>query len=273
MKNNLRHIFCISSGRSGTGYLARLIGTAKNVCAFHEPEPTMSGAYLQMINHFPYAETEEQRKIKVTKINQLISSHRRNRGAAFVADMIYAETNHMFVKTFYDVVCKNIKNVEVVILRRNIIETLKSFVQLNYFTSYNPVSFEWMSSPNAVTAAMPAIDQDDKLDSIDMAIAYLIDIEARSQRFKTEFPDIPTYELKLDMMPEKSYVRNFFKTAGLDYPNHADKLVGTKINERKSKKEMFGVQVDLAYCRKRLETYIQKAQKKGIQIPETLYVS
>ncbi|MBC2716520.1 MAG: hypothetical protein HF978_14540 [Desulfobacteraceae bacterium] len=272
MQNNTRYIFCISSGRSGTGYLAKLTGTAENVRAFHEADPTMSGSYLRMIDHFAYSETADQRTIKVKKINQIIESFKRKPWFLSKSNMIYVETNHMFIKTFHDVVCKYFKNVEVIILRRRIAETLKSFIQLNYFTPYNPVSFEWMSSPNAITAAIPAIDQDDKLDSCDKAIAYLIDIEARSQRFKREFPDIPTYELKLEMLSEKSYIQNFFKVAQLNYTEKTDSFIGERINERKRKKEIHGIHVDLTYCQERIEIYLRKAQKKGIQIPTTLYI-
>ena len=44
--------------------------------------------------------------------------------------------------------------IDIVVLRRDLAFVLKSFVELGYFSPRNPLSFEWMSSPNAATAAL-----------------------------------------------------------------------------------------------------------------------
>ena len=47
---NHRLIFCINSVRCGSGYLAKLLGSAKEVRSYHEAVPQMIGPYLHMIN-------------------------------------------------------------------------------------------------------------------------------------------------------------------------------------------------------------------------------
>ena len=59
-----RLIFCINPGRSGSKYLAELLGTAVEVDSYHEPEPKMIGDYLRMVTDHPYGETLSRRSIK-----------------------------------------------------------------------------------------------------------------------------------------------------------------------------------------------------------------
>src|SRR4051794_15459968 len=89
-------IFCINSGRSGSKYLAQLLGTARNVKAHHEAEPKMNGEFIDMINTQPLEATREKRRVKVNAIVDLLRASGRKD--------VYAETNHTFIKTFYDVV-------------------------------------------------------------------------------------------------------------------------------------------------------------------------
>src|SRR5688500_15217716 len=89
-----RLIFCISSGRSGSDYLRRLLSTAPNVSAFHEPQPDMSGEYLAMVMEQSLEKTKERRILKADALKQDL--------AGMPARQIYAETNHMFIKTFHD---------------------------------------------------------------------------------------------------------------------------------------------------------------------------
>ena len=115
---NNRMLFCINSGRSGSEYLSKLLCTAKGVNSFHEPEPNMSGKYLRMINEFQYPETFKKRRYKCKGIKKILKRMSSNE--------IYCETNHMFIKTFFDVILEDFKNVEVIILRRELSLVLKS---------------------------------------------------------------------------------------------------------------------------------------------------
>src|SRR4051812_30999500 len=152
-----RHlIFSINSGRSGSKYLAELLATSPNVKSFHEAEPKMSGEFVEMINAKPLEDSRDKRRVKVKAIEEILRST--------PPETVYAETNHTFITTFYDVVLEEFQNVDVIILRRDLARVLKSFIELGYFSPSNPLSREWMSSPNAATAALPAIGPDASLD-------------------------------------------------------------------------------------------------------------
>jgi hypothetical protein len=256
-----RLIFCINSGRSGSNYLAEILGSAAEVTSFHEAEPHMNGRYLDMVNRYPYRETFRKRQIKSAAIRKIL--HR------FPPRQVYCETNHMFIKTFFDVILSDFKNVEVVILRRELALVLKSFIELGYFSPKNPVWADWMSSPNARTSALPCTALDAELDQFDLCIAYLFDIEARAIRFQKEFPDVPTLDVRLESLNDFEQIRNLFAWLRIE-PTENTRMVSLRtVNERKEKKKRYGNPTDLDYCRERIHAYIKNAQAAGIVLPRT----
>ena len=257
-----RAIFCISSGRSGSNYLAELLGTAREVVSFHEPEPTMTAEYLEMVNSQPYSDTKVLRQTKAETVNPML--------AALRSDKVYCETNHMFIKTFFDVVIDNIETIDVIILRRDIRQVLRSFIELKYFSDGNTEWSKWMTSPNAVTSAVPAIAPDEQLDQYDLCIAYLIDIEARAQRFKMEYPWISVHEVELSDLNIKDRVLQLFTDLGVTPSWRTIRMIGKKVNQRRQKKNDYNNPADFEYCSERILQYIEKATSKGICLPDTI---
>ena len=262
---NHRLIFCINSGRSGSNYLSELLGTAEEVIHYHEPNPKMKGKYLTMINQSDYTKSFAKRKLKVSGIKDILLQ--------LPDEKIYCETNHLFIKTFFDVVVEDFPKIEVIILRRYLPKVLKSFIELGYFSERNSHWKFWMSSPNAATAAIPCIDVDQNLDQWDLSIAYLIDIEARAKRFQQEYPGINTYEVRLEAFNNFAYVESLFEKLKITPTDETKKMYSQQINQRKgAKKKNTDVEdISLSYCQERIEQYIQKARDLNIPIPTTLY--
>ena len=258
-----RHlIFSINSGRSGSKYLSQLLSTARHVKSFHEAQPKMSGEFIAMINSEPLERSREKRRVKSAAIASILRAGRRKES--------YAETNHTFIKTFFDVVLEDFHNVDVIILRRELALVLKSFIELGYFSSRNPVALDWMSSPNAATAALPAIGPDAALDQFDLCIAYLLDIEARAERFKTDYPSVRTCEVRLEQLNQIACVEGLFDRLGIMPTAATKKLCGQIINERQHRKQRAGNPTTMQECRKRLAEYVGKAKERGIRIPASV---
>jgi hypothetical protein len=255
----IRHLFCINPGRSGSNYLAELLATADGVAAFHEAEPAMSGTPLRRANVEPLAASFTERRTKVDAIRGLCADRPRAR--------VYAETNHMFIKTFFDVVAGELEEVEVIHLRRDPALVLKSFVELGYFSPLNQVWPDWMSSPNAVTAAARALDRDEALDPIDRCIAYLYDIEARAARFRREHRRIPVHEVALTEIADPAGAEALFRQLRLTATALTPKVVGTIVNQRQPIKERIANPIELAECRRRLDEYVAQAAARGIALP------
>ena len=258
--SNHRLIFCINSGRSGSNYLSDILDSALEVNSFHEPSPTMAGDYLNIIEKYDYKQSFRKRYFKVYSIKETFL-HLPDK-------TVYCETNHMFIKTFFDVVIHGFPGqIEVIRLRRYLPKVLKSFMELGYFSENNRSWRFWMSSPNAVTSAIPCINDDKNLDACDLSIAYLIDIEARFLRFKTQYPTIKVHEIRLEQLNQFSNIQSFFSQLRITPSDATQDLCAKKINQREKNKKN---QADLDYCKERIDLYINKAKLQGISIPQTL---
>ena len=257
-----RLVFSINSGRSGSKYLSQLLSTGRHVKSFHEAQPKMSGEFIEMINSKPFELSRERRRVKAEAIAEILRAGRRKE--------IYAETNHTFIKTFFDVVLEDFRNVDVIILRRELALVLKSFIELGYFSSLNPVASNWMSSPNAATAALPAIGPDATLDQFDLCIAYLLDIEARVERFKLDYPMVRTHDVRLEQLNEITYVAELFHRLGITPTAATKKLCGRVTNEKQPRKAHVANPTTVDECRRRLAEYIRNAKDQGIKIPVSL---
>lgn len=91
-----RLIFSLNPGRSGSGYLSKILSLADQVSAGHERVPTMFGSVLRQAKRQGLEATYLQRwQTKVRAIEKHLNSR---------PDVAYAETSHGFLKTFWDVV-------------------------------------------------------------------------------------------------------------------------------------------------------------------------
>jgi len=260
-KNRL--FFSACSGRSGSGYLAKLLGTAIEVNSFHEPEPWMEGKYLRMVNDSSYSKTFRKRQIKCKAIEKILSK--------MSPEQVYSEIAHMFLITFFDVVSDYFDNVEVIILRRELSLVLKSLIELGLFSKINSAWPDWTPSPNSKTSALTCIDSDSVLDQYDLCIAYLFDTEARAIRFQKKFPQIKTHDITLETLNDYDKAVSFFKDLKITPTDQTRELAGKPVNTREEGKKIYNNPSDLDYCTKRIELYIQKALAKGISIPHTLH--
>lgn len=258
----MRLLFCISPGRAGSHYLATLLGTAKNVSAYKEAKPVMAYEFVGMVNNLPLQYTFNQRRIKVEAIKQQIKRNPK--------DSIYCETNHMFIKTFYDVVINSFKeSAEVIILRRNLPKVLKSFVDLGYF-GHNEESLNWMTRPGKINSVFPLYKPFNMMNQYEKCISYLIDIECRALKFKKEFKNIKTYEIDVDKLNNIEQVNNFFNLLNIRATEKTPKLVGTIINNRIERKKEFNTFTTIEKCQEECKKYLQETAKNHIIVPNTI---
>ncbi|MCF7859623.1 MAG: hypothetical protein K9N07_09955 [Candidatus Cloacimonetes bacterium] len=263
-----RLIFCINSGRCGSNYLAELLGSADKVISFHEKKPRMIGRYLRMIENEEYKNSYKKRMIKVKSIlwSQLLKKKEK----------IYCETNHMFIKTFFDVVSDYFKDIDVIILRRNLSSVLKSFLELGYFDNSFSKSTKWskwMCRSDSKTKAIEPLYDYDKMDQYDKIISYLIDIEARTQRYIKEYPNVKITQVRIEELNNYDNVINLFDSLNLKVSNKTKNIYQKKINSRMKGKEKTNIKTTLDYCEDRINNYVKKAKENQIKVPATLELS
>jgi len=255
-----RLFFCINSGRSGSHYLQKLLSTSPEIASFGEQAPTMSGKYLHAVNKYPYSVSYDDRKIKTDKIENIITNLPKSK-------LVYSETNHMFIKTFFDVVIDHFgPKVEVIILRRNLANTLKSFIELDYLGK-NHVSYDWMVNTDSPTAATRALGKFKQMSHYNRCIAYLLDIEARALRFQKDYPNIKTHEVRVENLNDVKNVKIFFKQLGISYTKETQSVLGNAVNTRQSRKKHFNNITTVDLCAKKCRQYINRAKVAGIDVP------
>lgn len=256
-----RLIFSINSGRCGSFYLAGLLATAEDVMAFHEAGPTMSGSFLQLLRDRSPETSFTQRSIKSQAIRQIL--------ARLPATCGYAETNHMFIKTFYDVVMENFQDcsIHVIILRRYLPAVLKSFINMGYFSERNHVWPSWMHLPGTCDSAFIPPESTTAPDQYDLAIGYLLDIEARVQRFTTRYPGCTLLNARLEALQEAENVAALFASLDIQLSARTLPMTGRIINARSARKAAIGIDTTLDYCRRRIDVYLENCARNRIPVP------
>jgi hypothetical protein len=257
-----RLIFCINSGRSGSEYLAHLLDTAAHTDGVHENRPSMHGYYLEPTLRAPMSESFEFRRDKERAIRQ----HMAQRPDGYV----YAETNHMFIKTFYDVVMECLApsfDVRVVLLRRKLPSVLRSFVSLGLFTPTCEDTPKWMPGTETYNAVFKPPHRDAPPDQIDRILGYLIDTEARAQQFIASYPSCPVVEANLEDVITEAGALSLFASLELEPTEATRSMVGAKVNAREARKAELGVSISLDECKTRIAGYLERCRQQGVVVP------
>lgn len=254
-----RFIFVVSSGRAGSGFLAQLLATAPNAVAEHEPRPRMIASYLRMVETRPLRDSLERRQVKLLGII--------NRTAHLPHEVTYAETSHMFIKTFHDVVMPFFPNVDVIVLRRSLVRVLRSFIELGYFSDKNGHWRHWLHDPFGMNCVAEPVGRCPEMDQYDRCIAYLLDIEARAQGFRNLYPNARIHEVVLDTLVSPHGAKGLFDRLGLEWSAESERVCRTVANARKTAKKYLGLSASLEECQERLERYLQRARAAGCRIP------
>ena len=240
--------------------MAALLGTAKEVTAFHEPKPQMVGDYVRMVNDLDYDSTLAARSLKGDAIAKTLRPGR-----------VYCETSHMFIKTYFDVVLARFgSSITVLHLQREMASVLKSFVELGYFSERNLAWRDWMTQPGAATAALECLAPEAEMDQHDRCIAYLLDIEARAVRFRSRYPETLLVTVRLDELNSISRVAELFSTLRITPTAATETVCGRPINQRAERKAMIQNPASLSDCRSRIASYVARARKQGIGLPHEL---
>lgn len=255
-------IFSVNSGRVGSKYLAKLIDTSGEAHGLHEADPVMHGPFLRMVEAAPESESFDRRLIKARAIEEWMRQH--------ATKPIYCETNHLFIVTFHDVAVASFPRLKVIFLRRALPVVVKSFIELG-FPDRNWQWRDWHISASAATAAAPPIGPESELDPVDQAIAHLIDIEARGARFRAAQPEIPVVDVRIEDLATPAGVDQLFARLGLSATDATAKVMARRrVNSMDRVKERLGISISVDECRRRIDRYLARAARLGIEVPAGL---
>ncbi|MGB7934241.1 MAG: hypothetical protein WCH04_18860 [Gammaproteobacteria bacterium] len=175
----------------------------------------------------------------------------------------------MFIKTFHDVVMQQFGDypIKVIVLRRHLASALKSFITMGYFSDRNQAWPSWMHLPGTCGSEFQPPVLDRNPDQYELAIGYLIDIEARAQRFRQRYPFCEVHDVRLESLQDPSQVESFFRELQLEPGPQTLRVAGWPVNQRTRRKVEIGIKTTLEYCEQRIVEYLRVCREHGVRVP------
>ena len=244
-----RLVFTASPGRSGSEFLSQLLGAAARTSAGHERQPTMTGPWLRRVAYDDSASSYQDRLVKVDAL--------RSELGRMPAGWTYVDTSHMFVKTFADVVFDEFQHeqISVIVLRRDPIETARSFFELDYFGPRPRAWINWMISPTAPYSAF-RLDPEEVEDQFDLIFGYLVDIEVRTQQLRDRTPAVGWIDARLDEIATPQGSAELFSALRLTRPAGIGDLLEERVNRRGRRKSEIDQHVPIEHVRDRMADFV-----------------
>ncbi|RSK40498.1 hypothetical protein [Mangrovimonas spongiae] len=141
----VKYIFCISTGRSGTAYLCKLLGALEKCQAFHEQKPILHHGIMRS---YLAGKTAPLKHVMPNKVKH-IKKH---------SESLYVDTSHIFIKSFGWELPKYIPEDEigVVILKRDKEQVVES-TQRVHSGPFTYTGRKWIITPYRLAIIKPPL--------------------------------------------------------------------------------------------------------------------
>ncbi len=261
MENSIKYIFCISTGRSGSDYLAKLFRHASACCSLHEPEPIGNGQPMRQYLQGKVETMHALARRKVLAINE-----------AKGENQIYVETNHCFIKGYgwYMPSLLPENRIGVIILNRDKAKIAHSYMRIG-FSPLTQAGRDWVMTPSMRNPLVPPpmrlfspiityklalvikfvfrclrvlsrafIRREFKYPfwflkyELDCFEWYVEETQAQTQKFKLQFPKIRYYEIEISALNSMESVRNMFSFFNCTEKSSLLDVVGKSTNLKHS---------------------------------------
>ncbi len=257
-----RHlIFVASSGRSGSGYLSSVLACADGTISFHEPEPKMND--VDLVNVLINGKRAETFSERITRKTGAI----REAILGTQPDVVYAETSHMFIKTFADAVLEALGDMEdvritIIVPKRPVADVVLSQLKLGWFSANHSGRNVWYYATPDLHKSERKTDMTADEDPVSLAIGYNANIALRIRELRElvrlrqsegRWIGVNIVDVALhDIAPTKAdKIHTFLTSLGLS--PHMDKIQSLRTqdeNSRDYKKQVANINIDADAVRK-----------------------
>jgi hypothetical protein len=225
------YIFVATTGRSGSTSLSRIFEAAENAVCFHEPYPSMQSRHPDPADKNAYFERKFRQKKKIN-ILRAAAGHR-----------YYLETNHLFLKNFFEPAADYFgEQLRVIHLVRDPVRVASSFfaidsipgkTRMGHLYLLNPAHEDNLIRINDLLDGDPSFEHD-----LYKCLWYWYEIEARVQHYRTAYPSLRWTHLKTEELNEKPALVQMFDEIGVRFdPQRLGQLVGNRSNLKKDRKK------------------------------------
>lgn len=166
-----RLVFTVTTGRSGTGFLAKILDFLPAVTSVHEPEPEFSDV-MRLVQ----TEPDEAEKFWLEKKLPQI---------ARVPGRIYVETSHLACKGFLEPLASLGLVPDLIFLNRPHRDTATSLFQLRTIPGRTEKAFRYYLNPND-PGVLPLVGWEN-LHDYQLCYWYCLEIERRQRLYQEQF--------------------------------------------------------------------------------------
>jgi hypothetical protein len=169
-----RLIFTVTTGRSGTDYLARMLACVPGVVSEHEPRP-----------HFVWAMRKAQGDPGIARkflVEEKLPAIRRAKGR------VYSETSHLVCKGFLEPLAEMGYRPDLILLRRPHREVALSMYRLGTIPGRTEKALKWYLTPDD-PGVLP-LENWQRLHDYQLCYWYCLEIERRRQEYGRMFSDL-----------------------------------------------------------------------------------
>ena len=222
MLDNKTLIMTISTGRSGTGLLAKLLELAEDMTSVHEPLPAFQDVFEdgQASHEAAFAFTRD------VKLPAIAESETTN----------YAETSHYFGQGFLAAFNELGANLKLIILNRDPRSVAKSFERIKCIPMKTEKGLTLMPHPDK-ECALPVQGWEGWSD-YQLCFWYCLETEERKERAKRFAAEkgITVAEIDLDDLVDFSAFKSLCEALGLTLQADAEarhaEITATKVNRK-----------------------------------------
>ena len=158
-------IFVVTTGRSGTGYLASLCSQLRGVHSSHEPDPNFADVMRQA--------QRDPRLSEEFWISQKLPA------VSSVRNPIYLETSHLFCKGFFEPLVSLGHRPSIIFLRRNAREVAMSLCQMRTVPARTRKGLHYLLQPDDPSCS--PCEEWQSLSDYQLCYWYCLEIEKRQR--------------------------------------------------------------------------------------------
>ena len=231
---NKRLIFSVTTGRSGTKYLAYVLSLLKGVHSEHEDLPGFH-EYFRTIREGNYDYKSFWLEKKLPYVSKLETN-------------IYSDVSHVACKGFFESLLEMDIKPSLIILKRNNRDVAKSLWKLNTIPNRTTSGLRYLLSPNDSGVLKIKINID-KLSDYQLCYWYTLEIERRQKYYenlflnngsfisKITFEDLIVndgiYKIKNDLSLPGFSMKGYFK-----YIKNKGTVLNDRLYEKRVKEEL-----------------------------------
>lgn len=253
-----RLVFAATTARSGTGYLAALLGSVPGIDSVHERPPMLCGPWLHDLAARGHVGTYEDRVVKADALGVLRDQ--------LHGHMALADINHLFLTTQYDVVLDAFDHtgITIVDLRRDPIDVALSMDRLGWFSADNPGWRDWFLEPNRCTLA-PGTAAAEPVDPLDLILAHLADVLRRREDLRRATPTVQWIDADLPDIARREGARRLLRQIGFEPPSirWPHRTQRRPANLRSARKRSVGRATSRAYVSERVDRFLARAPDRS----------